>query len=211
MIMMSWERLEKVIEWAGMSTHAFAMKIGMKRSENLYRIMRNKENVSIKLAMLILETYPQINRNWLIYGEGDMVVEKDEVFIAGDRIPFYANTIDGVIDEISKVKPSCNLHIPMFKDADVAVNIADKAMEPLIPMGATIVMKKQTSDIIIYGQVYYIETEEFSMVRIIRKSDVSNDEVILEVANVNHYDSINIKRSRITNLYLVCGVITRFL
>lgn len=209
--MMSWERLEQVIEWAGMSTHAFAMKIGMKRSENLYRIMRNKENVSIKLAMLILETYPQINRNWLIYGEGEMVIEKEEDFFVGDKIPFYASTIDVAIDEISKVKPSFNLHIPMFKDADLAVNIADKAMEPLIPMGATIVMKKQASDIIIYGQIYYIETKDLSMVRIIRKSDVSSDEVILEVANNKHYDNINIKREIITNLYLVCGVVTRFL
>lgn len=210
MIMMSWERLEKVIEWAGMSTHAFAMKIGMKRSENLYRIMRNKENVSIKLAMLILDTYPQINRNWLIYGEGDMIMERDDICDEGERIPFYARTIDGSIDEVSKIKPSFNLHIPIFKDADLAVNIADKAMEPLIPMGATMIMKKQTSDIIIYGQIYYIETKDLSVVRVIRKSDIANDEVILEVSNVKRYDNISIKRDKILNLYLVCGTVTRF-
>lgn len=208
--MMSWERLEKVIEWAGLSTHAFAMKIGMKRSENLYRIMRNKENVSIKLAMLILESYPQINRNWLIYGEGDMIVERTEEYNIRERIPFYSHALDKTIEGTSNMKSVYNLYLPMFKDADLAINISDKAMEPVIPMGATMIMKKQTSDIIIYGQIYYIETKDMSMVRILRKSDVANDEVVLEVANTKHYDNIAIKRDRIVNLYLVCGTITRF-
>lgn len=210
MAMMSWERLEKIIEWAGMSTHAFAMKIGMKRSENLYRIMRNKENVSIKLAMLILETYPQINRNWLIYGEGDMIVELEEVCEIGEKIPFFARTIDGSIGNIAEEKPAFYMHLPMFKDADLAINIADKAMEPNIPMGSTMILKKQTSDIIVYGQTYYIETQDMSMVRILRKSELSKDEIILEVANVKRYDDITIKKDRITNLYLVCGIVTRF-
>lgn len=208
--MMSWERLEKVIEWAGLSTHAFAMKIGMKRSENLYRIMRNKENVSIKLAMLILETYPQINRNWLIYGEGDMIIEKEVEYNESEKVPFYTHGIEGAFDGSSKTKPAFNLYLPMFKDADLAINITDKAMEPVIPMGATMIMKKQMSDFIIYGQIYYVETKDMSMVRILRRSDVSNDEVILEVANMKHYDNISIKRDQITNLYLVCGAITRF-
>lgn len=208
--MMSWERLEKVIEWAGMSTHAFAMKIGMKRSENLYRIMRNKENVSIKLATLILEAYPQINKNWLVYGEGDMLVQESDISDENAKIPFYASSINVSINDLRNQKPSFYMYIPQFKDADIAITMGDRAMEPFIPMGSTLVLKVQLSDILLYGQTYYVEMEDMSMVRIIRKSETSNDELLLESANNKKFDNITIKKDAIHNIYLVCGVVNRF-
>lgn len=207
---MSWERLEKVIEWAGMSTHAFAMKIGMKRSENLYRIMRNKENVSIKLATLILEAYPQINKNWLVYGEGDMLVQESDISDENAKIPFYASSINVSINDLRNQKPSFYMYIPQFKDADIAITMGDRAMEPFIPMGSTLVLKVQLSDILLYGQTYYVEMEDMSMVRIIRKSETSNDELLLESANNKKFDDITIKKDAIHNIYLVCGVVNRF-
>ncbi len=206
----SWERLAKVIEWAGMSTHAFAMKIGMKRSENLYRIIRNKENVSIKLAMLIIETYPQLNRNWLIYGDGEMIIDETDIDMNSFKIPYYAVSIEGTMGDISSLKPAYKIYLPMFKGADFAVNFMDKAMEPAIPYGSIILLKKQSIDFIVYGQVYYVETEDMAMVRVLRKSDKSSDEVLLEAANNQRYDTISIKKELIKNVYYVCGTINKF-
>ncbi len=205
----SWERLEKVIKWAGMSTHAFAMKIGMKRSENLYRIMRNKENVSIKLAMMIIDTYPQINRNWLVYGEGDMIVDDVDMGVSHNSIPYYSVSIEGLMGDFDGIKPAYKLHLPMFNNADLAVNYADKAMEPAIPTGSVIVLRKQAKDFIIYGQTYYVECDELSVVRVVRKNDADDSEVILEAINSEKYDNITIKRDSIRCLYYVCGAINR--
>lgn len=112
----SWERLKKVITWTDLSTHDFAMKIGMKRSESLYRIIQNKEKMGIKLAMSVLDTYPRINRDWLIYGTGEM--EDKNPYEQENLIPFY---------EQAKLEPSFGLLIPIF-DADKAKRMTDRAM-----------------------------------------------------------------------------------
>lgn len=207
---MSWERLEKTIEWAGMSTHAFAMKIGMKRSENLYRIMRNKENVSIKLATLILDTYSQINKNWLIYGEGEMLVKETDAVEEGDKIPYYSTFTGNISEMLEHDKPVFNMYIPTFRGADIATTMNDRAMEPIIPFGAVLVLKEQLSNILLYGHIYYVITDDVTMVRIVRKSETSDSDVILEVPNGKKYDNMTISKNQIKKMYLVCGSITRY-
>ena len=207
--MMSWERLEKIIEWAGMSTHAFAIRIGMKRSENLYRIIRNKENVSIKLATQMLEAYPQVSKNWLIYGEGEMLVKDLDAVDLSCKIPYFATSVDGIDNDIVNLKPTYNMYIPLFKDADLAITMSDKAMEPSIPMGAMIILKSQMTDIIMYGHTYYLEIGDLKMVRIVRKCETSEDYVTLQVVNTERYDNITIKKDTIKSLYLVYGVLNR--
>lgn len=153
----SYERLQEVIDWAGLSIHAFAMKIGMTRSENICRIIRNKENLTTKLCMRILETFPQIERNWLVYGEGNMVVEKST--IPKIDIPYYIN--------ISSDKDATSyINLPMF-DADMAITVNDNAMSPQLRNGDILLLKKQNSDIILYGQIYYVVTDGLSLVRIV--------------------------------------------
>lgn len=207
--MVSWERLEKIIQWAGLSTHAFAMKIGMKRSENLYRIIRNKENVSIKVSTLIFEAYPEINRNWLIYGEGEMINKQSADCAVGNDIPFYAASIDG-LEGKANLKPAYTLNLPMFQDIDLAVANADAACEKLIPVGTTMLLKKQSVKLILFGQLYYVETKNISMVRIVRADESNPNNIILESCNTERYDNINISKGDIVNLYLICGTVNRF-
>lgn len=193
----SYERLEKIIEWSGLSTHEFAMKIGMQRSENLYRIVRNKENIRIKLAMLILETYPQINREWLLYGTGEM---EDKTFHnESESIPYF---------EPPHFEPIFNLFIPIF-DAEKARRVTDAAMSPMIPMDALVAMKTATTKSIVYGKIYHVQTEDLSVVRIVRKSERAEDELILQVVNKEHYDDITINMSDILNIYTVTGIVTK--
>lgn len=207
--MESHERLKAIIDWAGMSTHAFAMKIGMRRSENLYRIIKNKENVSIKLATLILDTYSQINKDWLFYGDDEMFVEDVNYFKECDMIPYYSILPENVAGVINKDKHTFDMYIPIFKGTNFAVTMNDRAMEPIIPFGSILVLKEQLSNILLYGNTYYIVTEEIIMVRIIRKSEISDNEIILKSHN-NKYDDLVIPKKQIKKMYLVCGTINRF-
>lgn len=189
-----------IIDWAGLSIHAFSIRIGMTRSENLYRILKNKDNVSIKIWVQILETYPQINRNWSIYGEGEML-NVEEIEIVGEKIPYY---------EVIGNKSLYNFCIPLFSDADMALSHSDKAMEPLIPSCATVILKKHSLDFIVYGQIYYIETKEISLIRTVRKSNVSDDEIILETPENTRYGRITMTKDKILNIYTVQGFLYKF-
>ena len=57
-----WERLAEIIRRSGLSINAFALRIGLPRGENLYRIRRD-------LAERIHARYPQYSIRWLLSGD----------------------------------------------------------------------------------------------------------------------------------------------
>lgn len=195
-------RLREVIEWSGKSTHAFAMYIGLKRSETLYRIIKNKNKLSIRLVGLIIEKCPELNRSWLMYNEGEMLVSEDDIFNIHNMIPFYHN----YNNEISHH----NIYVPDFKHCDIAVVMNDKSFEPEIAIGSTLILKKSELDIIIWGQLYYIVTfNNIAMTRIANKSEKSDSVIILRTNNNKKYERIEIAKKDIKDIYIVCGVISK--
>ncbi len=68
----AWQRVEAVIKWANMSTNHFARHIGLARGENLYQIKRGNNGVSLDVAGRIVNKFPQIDKLWLLTGEGQM-------------------------------------------------------------------------------------------------------------------------------------------
>ena len=69
-----WPRIEAVIGWAKMSTNGFARHIGLRRGENLYQIKRGNNGISLDVASRIVEKFPEVDKLWLLTGEGQMLV-----------------------------------------------------------------------------------------------------------------------------------------
>ena len=70
--MNSWNRLQKVIDWSGLSVNSFAKSIGLKRAENLYQIKKGNNSISKELSELVTIKYCNISKSWLLTGEGEM-------------------------------------------------------------------------------------------------------------------------------------------
>ena len=68
-----WRRIEMVIRWSGMSTNAFARHIELPRGENLYQIKKGNNGLSMNVANLICEKFPEIDELWLLRGKRDML------------------------------------------------------------------------------------------------------------------------------------------
>lgn len=66
----NWQRIEAVIKWANMSTNYFARHIGLARGENLYQIKRGNNGISLDVADRIVSKFPQVDKLWLLTGEG---------------------------------------------------------------------------------------------------------------------------------------------
>ena len=137
-----WQRIEAIIQWAGMTTHAFALHIGLNRSENLYRIKRGYNGISKELADQIVKKYPEIDKLWLLTGERSMFntpknkeLEK-YVYPVPKGIPFYKGSIPEIINNQKGLKPSFYIDLPIIKECDLAVSVNSDAMEPLIPYGS---------------------------------------------------------------------------
>ncbi len=75
-----WERLDEIM-WRYRFRNAteFARYLELKRPEVLYQIKRGNHRISFALADRICDKLPQINKGWLLCGEGEML--KKEVLV----------------------------------------------------------------------------------------------------------------------------------
>ena len=92
----------------------------------------------------VLNTFPELNRNWLLYGEGDMLISqlKKQDFYGGDDfefinyVPLLPISAQGgsLNDFVVSVKDSdCEQVISPIKGADFAMTVAGDSMSPEYP------------------------------------------------------------------------------
>ena len=64
------DRLRIVLQYSGeRSYNALALRLGLKRSENLYRIRKGYNGISMDLALRIRNICPSLSLSWLLGGE----------------------------------------------------------------------------------------------------------------------------------------------
>ena len=87
------EVIIKLLDYSKLNVKQFSEKLGMKRGQAIYDIMSGKtRRISEKLANQIISEFPEINRSWLLTGEGEMlkdtsaIAENHSVSIAGTEI-----------------------------------------------------------------------------------------------------------------------------
>lgn len=102
----NWQRIEAVIKWANMSTNYFARYIGLARGENLYQIKRGNNGISLNVADRIVSKFPQIDKLWLLTGEGQMFADARQ---RGMQIPFYNTDVEQHIASLDRLEAECDL------------------------------------------------------------------------------------------------------
>src|SRR5690606_13043970 len=63
------KRLEKVLEYYGLSASAFADSIGVQRS-SISHLLSGRNNPSLDFVLKILNQYPEVELYWLLNGKG---------------------------------------------------------------------------------------------------------------------------------------------
>ena len=79
-----WKRLESVILHCNMTTLMFAKHLGLPNADLLYQIKRGNYNISTRLADRIAALHPEIDRRWLLAGEGMIFSEDYDEFAAAN-------------------------------------------------------------------------------------------------------------------------------
>lgn len=77
--------IEQIINTEGLSASAFGAKCGIRQSTLSHQLNR-KRAVSLDTVQAICRTYPDINRAWLLMGEGEMFGGPEQVRV-GDNSP----------------------------------------------------------------------------------------------------------------------------
>lgn len=208
------ERILKLISVFGLSKAEFERVCGL--SNGYINSIRN--NVGEKGLNLILERFPNVNKTWLVFGEGEMLNDKptpqkveQEAEPAG-HIRYWADVSasGGSVDFLMNPDEheSWLINPPNFPDCTDAVNFYGNSMFPLYKSGEIIVLKEWKESFINYGEVYLIVTKNGNrMVKYLHKS-ADESKVICRSENKD-FDSFEIEKNDILRLFIVKGAITR--
>ncbi|MBQ5844941.1 MAG: hypothetical protein IIW52_08835 [Alistipes sp.] len=192
-----WERLATIIETSGLSVHAFALSIGMSRSETLYQIKRGQIGISRNVAQAIAEHYPEYSQVWIQTGMGSMY---SNAVMSERYVSFFECDLANIID-VDNMTPSDYIFLPMVNYADFAITYHGQDMEPSVPNGSVLLLQKVDIQSIVYGNEYVVVTPNLTVLRRLRRGN-NDGELRLEADNREKYDDIYI------NIYNVCQIFT---
>lgn len=187
------ERFDKYMKYKGLNdnkvTNSLGLSIGTlgkSRKENRDLSDRNIEN--------ILKFYTDLNRTWLLTGEGDMLdtscnsIEDSQFSSSSDLhlIPLLPVSAQGgsFNDFVVSIKESsCEKIISPIKGADYAMSVSGESMAPEYPSGSQILIKRINEKAFIdWGRVYVLDTCNGTVIKRLFPSDTA-DKVLCRSIN----------------------------
>lgn len=212
-------RLKEAIDKLGMSIKAFAEQIEVDPS-TLAKKIKGEKRLTPKDYKAI-EAKSTVNVMWLRTGTEPMFAKNippiTRIYKSSDDndtgIPFYNNSFECGIAEFtddSVPHPAEYISIPCFKDATMCCLASGESMVPVIHNNDILVLRgiRLGIEYLDYGEIYAVDTvHDMRTVKRVRKGS-DRDHLLLEPIN-KEYDSSEIKKSDIRNLFRVIGIIRK--
>lgn len=205
------DRLDKYLEYKHLSDNKITKQLGLSIG-TIGKSRKEGRELSDKVIEQILNFYKDLNRDWLLYGEGEMLTRK--------KIPLYNDdsTIGGVNDQVANVDDSARPTEwidagDWFPTATSAIHHYGDSMNEY-PSGCILALKRvNDSRLLLNGENYVIETDEF---RITKRILDDGDDIIAYSTNQETYPDgrlvhapIRIPKDAIRHLDLVLGCVIR--
>lgn len=194
----NWERLEAVIRWADMSTNYFARYIGLPRGENLYQIKRGRNGISLDVAEHVVAKFPEIDKLWLLTGEGQMFNESHRQ----QPVPYYWADVEQSIRKIGTMEADDCLYLPNDVPCDFAMRYTGRAMGAAILPGTIVGLQQVAPEEIFPGSEYVIVSKKIVTLRIVRAADDAQQWRLIPGDREN-FDEILMNKSDIEAVYKV--------
>ena len=218
------ERLVQYLNYKNITSQQFELSLGY--PEGFVDSITDKTH-PYKIDK-ILFYYKDLNRNWLLTGEGDMLNSEqspslspttDKVIADNDGnnqspphvIKYYPNvngSMGGVQFLDDPDETVCDITIPGYSDCKFAINAYGDSMHPLIKSGQIILMSEWFERFVDWGHIYLVVTKNgYRAVK--RLYPGSSDGTVTCKSENNEYEPFEIEKSDIVKLFLVKGWICR--
>lgn len=184
-----------------MSTNYFARYIGLPRGENLYQIKRGNNGISRDVANRIVEKFPQINKLWVLTGEGQMFAASE---LRGAQIPYYNIEVEQGVLLRDRLAPAWNLVIPGLPQCDFAMRYDGREMGDALPAGSIVLLLAADKEMMIPGAEYVIVSRKIVTLRTVFPA-ADGHKWRLAVANNEDLDDIILTSNAIEAVYKVVG------
>lgn len=206
-------RIKSVIADSGLTSNAFALKVGM-NSSNLSRKLNGKVPITSRDYRLICDSIG-VNKDWLETGTGDKYIGEPlngkETMQPMLGVPFYdvefALGYDEMYNDTTNV-PTKFISIPGYEKADFWCRASGDSMKPLISNGDIIALKviPDWTEFLPMNEIYAIMTKnDLRTVKVIRRGS-DNEHFTLHAIN-DEYEDQEINKAAITKVFKVIGAL----
>lgn len=213
-------RIKYLINLSGKSQAEFARQLSIDPS-NLSKHLSGKLAVSDSLINRIVVDMG-VSKQWLRDGDDvpfsktagvavpvvDMPQEQER---KSDGIPVYDIDVTAgctpLEAQLTTDRIVGYMSLPRLSKDTLIVRVSGDSMTPDIMDGGMIALRPVVNtDTIFWGQIYVVVTEDFRLVKYVRRHPHSTDKVILHSANPN-YDDMEVDRSDILAMFRVEAII----
>lgn len=203
------QRLESFLMFKKISKSEFGRVIGV---SSAYISSMRKSIQPDKVESIALN-FPELNINWLLTGNGQMLAEKEEKYSStkGIVLPLINQVAMAGYNEDNwtSLITQCPLYsIPdIDHSAEFLIPVAGDSMSPKYEAGDLLACK-MIHEVLFFqwGKTYVIDSSQGVMVKRVYE-DVNNSENILLVSENSNYPPFAIPRSDVRKLALVVGVV----
>lgn len=207
------DRTLEFIKFKGLTMKAFEQRCDLSTG---YVTSMRKGYGSEKLNN-VLTAFPELNREWLLYGEGDMLsssssaqpqpsvknerVADDEAY----KVPLVPiSALGGSLNDFNLAvkRDDFETVISPIKDIDMAIKISGDSMEPEYPSGSTVLIKKINEHAFLeWGKVYVLSTCNGTVIKRLMPTDDPN-KVLCESINPK-YPPFEVSLEHVYGVYIV--------
>lgn len=174
------ERLQEFLKAEGISASEFSRKMGLSPA---YLASMRKSMPEEKVERLI-GVFPQLNRDWLLYGEGEM--RRDTDCGGEDRqkerrnlvplIPAQAHAGRFPMHADGVSLADCQMIDSPIRGVDCAIRVVGDSMEPRILSGTVLFLERINDKAFIpWGSPLVLDTENGSLVKMLYPSHRGED------------------------------------
>lgn len=207
------ERLMEFIQYKNIAKRAFEEAVGL--SNGYLNQLRNSPGVD-KISA-ILETYPEINKVWLLTGEGSMLkpppdgvptarhASKNSEGIPLIPISAMAGAFTG---DTTVMEYECERYvIPAFKGADFLIQVKGNSMQPTYYAGDLVACQRVPMGDLFFqwGKTYVLDTAQGALIKRIKHGSDNNH--VLVVSDNPEYEPFELARDQFYGVALVCGLV----
>ena len=206
------ERIQKIVEYSGLSIPQFAKKVGFKTPQAVRELIKgNTKTLSFQAQEKIISSYPEINVEWLTKGKGEMLSSAAPPpppptdVVKRPRLPI--NVTGGgneVLDGVTLAQCEQVPVVPMFPNYTFTMRVTGESMSPYINPGDEVAcLKIEEPTFLQWGHIYVLFTSQGVIIKKIYEADGG---IRCASINENNPDFI-IPKSEIYSYNLVIGLV----
>ena len=206
------DRLIQFLKAERISNSEFARRMGLSPA---YVGAMRKSMPEDKVSRLI-ELYPALNRDWLLYGEGEMYSSPDdkaapnreglsEYLVPLLPVEAYAGNLQMWSRGVRLA--DCDEVVSPVRGADFAIKVSGDSMEPFVCSGTMLYIRRINDRAFIpWGNPMVIDSENGVLVKVVLPCDDHQDCILAKSYNPK-YPPITIPKDSIYGLYRVLATV----